>query len=178
MHHPTLYSITGVKGLLRRNIDVRAWRRALLELGGHPLEEVSETAIGSALAFSFNAVQGICPECSGLGRKIGVDLEAFLDTSKSLNQGAILFPEYAVDSWGWNFLTQSRLFNNDKKLADYTDAEIEFMNALDDYKRSSGRMFPTCSEILEVVRGLGMVPGRCPPKHYLCLDRPIWAFAP
>jgi hypothetical protein len=38
---------------------------------------------------------------------------------------------------------------------DYTVDEIEFMNALDDYKRSSGRMFPTCSEILEVVRKLG-----------------------
>ena len=29
------------------------------------------------------------------------------------------------------------------------------MNALDDYKRRSGRMFPTCSEILEVIRDLG-----------------------
>ncbi len=38
---------------------------------------------------------------------------------------------------------------------DYTDAEVEFMHALDQYKRSSGRMFPTCSEILEVIRGLG-----------------------
>lgn len=38
---------------------------------------------------------------------------------------------------------------------DYTNDEIEFMNALDDYKRSSGRMFPTCSEVLEVLRGLG-----------------------
>jgi hypothetical protein len=38
---------------------------------------------------------------------------------------------------------------------DYTADEIEFMRALDDYKRSSGRMFPTCSEILEVVRSLG-----------------------
>jgi hypothetical protein len=38
---------------------------------------------------------------------------------------------------------------------DYTADEIEFMHALDAYKRSSGRMFPTCSEILEVVRGLG-----------------------
>jgi hypothetical protein len=38
---------------------------------------------------------------------------------------------------------------------DYTADEIEFMNALDQYKRSSGRMFPTCSEILEVVRKLG-----------------------
>jgi hypothetical protein len=38
---------------------------------------------------------------------------------------------------------------------DYTDAEIEFMTALDDYKRKSGRMFPTCSEMLEVILGLG-----------------------
>jgi hypothetical protein len=40
---------------------------------------------------------------------------------------------------------------------DYTDQEVEFMNALDDYKRKSGRMFPTCSEVLEVLRGLGYV---------------------
>ncbi len=40
---------------------------------------------------------------------------------------------------------------------DYTGDEIEFMQALDDYKRRSGRMFPTCSEILEVVRDLGYV---------------------
>lgn len=38
---------------------------------------------------------------------------------------------------------------------DYTPDEIEFMGALDDYKRRSGRMFPTCSEVLEVIRGLG-----------------------
>jgi hypothetical protein len=38
---------------------------------------------------------------------------------------------------------------------DYTDEEIEFMHALDAYKRESGRMFPTCSEILEVIRKLG-----------------------
>ncbi|MDR1493094.1 MAG: hypothetical protein LBT05_10280, partial [Planctomycetaceae bacterium] len=40
---------------------------------------------------------------------------------------------------------------------DYSAEEIEFMNALDEYKRNSGRMFPTCSEILEVFRGLGYV---------------------
>jgi len=38
---------------------------------------------------------------------------------------------------------------------DYTPDEIEFMNALDDYKRVSGRMFPTCSEVLEVIKKLG-----------------------
>lgn len=40
---------------------------------------------------------------------------------------------------------------------DYSNDEIEFMHALDVYKRASGRMFPTCSEILEVIRGLGYV---------------------
>ncbi len=38
---------------------------------------------------------------------------------------------------------------------DYSGDEIEFMRALDSYKRTSGRMFPTCSEILEVIRSLG-----------------------
>ena len=40
---------------------------------------------------------------------------------------------------------------------EYTDDEIQFMHALDAYKRTSGRMFPTCSEILEVIRDLGYV---------------------
>ena len=40
---------------------------------------------------------------------------------------------------------------------DYSDCEVEFMNALEAYKRKSGRMFPTCSEVLEVVRSLGYV---------------------
>jgi len=38
---------------------------------------------------------------------------------------------------------------------DYSADEVEFMNALDLYKRVNGRMFPTCSEILEVIRSLG-----------------------
>ena len=40
---------------------------------------------------------------------------------------------------------------------DYSGDEIEFMQALDAYKRANGRMFPTCSEILEVIRALGYV---------------------
>ena len=38
---------------------------------------------------------------------------------------------------------------------DYSNPEIEFMRAMDDYKRVAGRMFPTCSEVLEVIRSLG-----------------------
>jgi hypothetical protein len=38
---------------------------------------------------------------------------------------------------------------------DYTTAEIEFMTAMDKYRRESGRPFPTWSEVLEVVMALG-----------------------
>jgi hypothetical protein len=40
---------------------------------------------------------------------------------------------------------------------DYSGDEIEFMQAMDAYKRAAGRMFPTCSEILEVIRSIGYV---------------------
>ncbi len=40
---------------------------------------------------------------------------------------------------------------------DYSDEEVSFMSALDEYKRKNGRMFPTCSEVLEVIRNLGYV---------------------
>src|SRR4051794_26867716 len=38
---------------------------------------------------------------------------------------------------------------------DYTAAEVEFMQAMQAYKRKSGRMFPTWSEVLEVLQALG-----------------------
>lgn len=48
---------------------------------------------------------------------------------------------------------------------DYTPEEIEFMRALDEYKRASGRMFPTCSEILEVLKKLGYEKRPQPPAQ-------------
>ena len=52
---------------------------------------------------------------------------------------------------------------------DYSDQEVEFMNALDEYKRKSGRMFPTCSEVLEVIRDLGYT--QLTPTEQLALGR-------
>ena len=38
---------------------------------------------------------------------------------------------------------------------DYGDAQVEFMTAMDLYKRRAGRQFPTWSEVLEVIESLG-----------------------
>jgi hypothetical protein len=42
---------------------------------------------------------------------------------------------------------------------EYSIEEIEFMHAMQEYKKSSGRMFPTWSEVLEVIRALGYEKG-------------------
>ncbi|MHC5536921.1 hypothetical protein ACYOEI_01450 [Singulisphaera rosea] len=38
---------------------------------------------------------------------------------------------------------------------EYTSNELEFMQAIQEYKKKSGRMFPTWSEVLEVLQSLG-----------------------
>ena len=37
----------------------------------------------------------------------------------------------------------------------YDDEELEFLKAVDAWKRKTGRQFPTCSELLEILRALG-----------------------
>ena len=60
---------------------------------------------------------------------------------------------------------------------EYNDLEVEFMQALDQYKRDNGRMFPTCSEILEVVMKLGYrkvdtAPSDCCQSMATCCPSP------
>ena len=96
----------------------------------HPMfrllfSRVGKPFVGYSNAFSFNDPEGMCPECSGLGKKVELNLEEFLDTSKSLNEGAMLHPAFSVGTYRWKLYVNSGLFDNDKKLADYTDAEWE-----------------------------------------------------
>ncbi len=95
---------------------------------------VGQPFVGYSNMFSFNDPQGMCPECNGIGRKIGVDLDKFLDTSKSLNDGAILFPEYGIDKWDGNIIAQTGLFDGNKKLADYSAEEMELLLHSEPYK--------------------------------------------
>ncbi|MEG8280278.1 excinuclease ABC subunit UvrA [Streptomyces sp. AHA2] len=74
-------------------------------------------------AFSFNDPQGMCRTCEGLGTTVRLDLDAFLDRTRSLNQGALLHPDFSTDSWYWLSYVESGLFDNDKPLADFTERE-------------------------------------------------------
>jgi excinuclease UvrABC ATPase subunit len=86
---------------------------------------VGKPHIGYANMFSFNDPQGMCPECNGMGRKLSIDFEAAFDKNKSLNEGAILLPDYVSDGWYLRIILASKLFDNDKKLKDFTDNELD-----------------------------------------------------
>ncbi|MEU6713338.1 excinuclease ABC subunit UvrA [Nonomuraea sp. NPDC046802] len=81
---------------------------------------IGEPQIGPPFAFSFNTAEGMCPECEGLGKASDIDVDELLDRELSLNEGAIKVPGYAVDSWPWQVIAGSGLFDPDAKLKDYT----------------------------------------------------------
>ncbi len=133
--HSTMGTITDIYPVLRR-------------LYSH----IGKPHVGHANVFSFNDPKGMCPNCNGLGRKMGVDLDLFLDKSKTLNEGAILFNEYAADSWGLNSLSQSKLFDMDKKVSKFSEKELELLLYSKPYKvkmKVGGKAFNlTCEGII------------------------------
>src|SRR5947209_173964 len=62
---------------------------------------------------------------NGLGRKIGIPPEALIDTTKSLNEGAVIAP--GLVGWESELYGRSGFFDNDKKIADYTPEELELL---------------------------------------------------
>lgn len=79
--------------------------------------------VGYSNVFSFNNPQGMCPFCEGLGKRNIIDLDELIDKEKSLNEGAIRFPTFEVGGWRWTRYVYSGLFDNDKKIKDYTEEE-------------------------------------------------------
>lgn len=86
---------------------------------------IGEPFVGYSDVFSFNNPNGMCETCQGLGYVEDIDLNELLDYDKSLNEGAIRFPSFKPDSWRGKHYRYSGLFDNDKKLKDYTDAEMD-----------------------------------------------------
>ncbi|WP_067173471.1 ATP-binding cassette domain-containing protein [Microtetraspora niveoalba] len=82
---------------------------------------------GPSTAYSFNDPQGMCPECDGLGRIVRLDMSRLLDEERSLREGAIRFPSFAVGTATWQLYAESGLFDPDKPLRDYTESERELL---------------------------------------------------
>lgn len=103
--HSTMGTITDTYTLLRQ----------LFALVGEPF-------IGYANVFSFNEPFGMCPECNGMGRKLQPIVEKFYDPDKSLSEGALQGPIFDESIY-----PTSGFFDNDKKLADFSEAEMDLL---------------------------------------------------
>lgn len=84
---------------------------------------IGKPFVGYSNVFSFNDPHGMCMKCEGLGSVATINLDRLIDKSRSLNEGAIQFPTFKPGEWRWKRYAFSGLFDNDKKLGEYTDDE-------------------------------------------------------
>jgi excinuclease UvrABC ATPase subunit len=96
---------------------------------------IGEPFVGYANVFSFNDPQGMCPECNGLGRKLQPIVEKFYDLSKSLNEGAIQGPIFDDSIYA-----ASGFFDNDKKISEFTEQEMDLLLYGEEQKFKLGNM--------------------------------------
>nr|WP_238580768.1 excinuclease ABC subunit UvrA [Streptomonospora alba] len=113
--------------------EIQPMLRVLFSRHGSP-------SAGESTAYSFNAPEGMCPECEGLGEVLSLDLDRLLDRSKSLNEGAIQHPGFAVGTNYWkryatvHFHVEQPstslgepLFDADLPLEDYPEDKLELL---------------------------------------------------
>lgn len=87
---------------------------------------------GTSNAYSFNDPQGMCPNCSGLGKVVRFDFNRILNRAKSLDEGAINFPGHQIGTYQWYLYANSGLLDPGKPLNQYSAREW------DDFLHGSG----------------------------------------
>lgn len=110
----------GSRSTMGTYTDIAGLLRLLFSRVGLP-------SAGAPFFYSFNTPQGMCLECEGIGKTVQLDLERFLDKTKSLNGGALLHPEFKVGKWIWKIYTESKFFDNDKPIEQYTPEEMQIL---------------------------------------------------
>lgn len=88
---------------------------------------IGKPFVGYSDAFSFNNPTGMCMHCDGLGKVDSINIDKLLDKNKSLNEGAILFPTFKPGGWRLKRYIHSGLFENDKKIKDYNEKELDLL---------------------------------------------------
>ncbi|WP_079086904.1 ATP-binding cassette domain-containing protein [Streptomyces silvensis] len=100
--------------------DIHSVLRVLFSRHGTP-------SAGGATAYSFNDPSGMCPRCDGIGRTVRPDYDRILDPARSLADGAILFPPFAVGTWQGQTYTHTTDLDTHKPVGEFTAAERRFL---------------------------------------------------
>ncbi|MGO2862001.1 MAG: ATP-binding cassette domain-containing protein [Brevibacterium sp.] len=68
---------------------------------------------------------GMCAECQGTGQQTDLNPNEVLDPTKSLNDGAIAFPNFGVNSLFWKVYARSGYFDADLPVGQFTVGQRE-----------------------------------------------------
>jgi excinuclease UvrABC ATPase subunit len=96
--------------------DVNAMLRIVFSRLGQP-------HIGPSFRFGFNAPEGMCLRCEGLGHVTDIDLDELFDSTKSLNEGAITIPGYSADGWMVRTFAESGIVPGDVPIGRFTEQQ-------------------------------------------------------
>ncbi|OLR64184.1 ATP-binding cassette domain-containing protein [Peptoniphilus porci] len=100
--------------------DIYADLRLLFSRLAHPF-------IGYSMKYSFNNPEGMCKTCQGLGEVKSIDVYKLINFDKSLNDNAINFPTFKDGGWRLTRYTESGYFDNNKKISDFTEDELDLL---------------------------------------------------
>ncbi len=98
--------------------EVYTYLRMLFSRCGRP-------HVGWSHRFSFNHPDGMCTACKGLGKRVRIDVDELLDLDRSVEEGAIRHPSYAIGKWYWREIVGSRVVPPDKSLRRFSEAEMQ-----------------------------------------------------
>lgn len=107
----------GPRSTLATITDIGDWMRMLWSRASTP-------TVGYSNAFSFNDPAGMCPACQGLGVERVLDLDEFVDGSRSLREGPFRHPDFEPGKLTWRRYADSGLFDVDVPVEQYSPREL------------------------------------------------------
>lgn len=87
---------------------------------------VGTPSAGGSMAYSFNHPHGMCPDCTGLGKRLFLLEDRLFNPGGTLRDGGLTFSQFAA---GWQnvLYTQHPKLDPDKKLKDFSEEEWKLL---------------------------------------------------
>ena len=81
-------------------------------------------ADGTRQKAEFSVTGGMCVRCEGRGSVSDFDVDALVDRSRSLAEGALTVPGYSMEGWYGRIYSGSGFFDMDKPVGEFTEQEM------------------------------------------------------
>ncbi|MDD5973131.1 MAG: excinuclease ABC subunit UvrA [Spirochaetales bacterium] len=79
--------------------------------------------IGPASYFSFNNPNGMCPNCSGIGKILDLDMKNLIEEDKTYDEGFFKLPAFKRDNYYWKVYRNPELFRTDVPWSNLSEEE-------------------------------------------------------